>query len=36
MSYQTPRGTSDILPDEVAKWHEVEDIIRRTCERYRY
>lgn len=36
MSYQTPRGTYDILPDEVAKWHEVEDIIRRTCERYRY
>ena len=36
MSYQTPRGTYDILPDEVAKWHEVEDIIRRTCDRYRY
>lgn len=36
MDYQTPRGTYDILPDEVSKWHEVEEIIRKTCELYRY
>ena len=36
MSYQTPRGTYDILPDEIGKWHEVEEIIRKTCEKYHY
>lgn len=36
MSFQKPRGTHDILPDEIGKWHEVEQIIRETCERYRY
>ncbi len=36
MNYQTPRGTYDILPDEVGKWHEVEKVIRATCEKYRY
>ncbi len=36
MDYQTPRGTYDILPDEIGKWHEIEEIIRRTCQRYRY
>ncbi len=36
MSYQTPRGTYDILPDEIAKWHDVEEVIRKQTELYRY
>lgn len=36
MSYQTPRGTYDILPEEVGYWHHVEDVIRQTTKRYRY
>ena len=36
MSYQTPRGTYDILPDEMAKWHEVEKLIKEKTRLYRY
>ena len=36
MSYQTPRGTYDILPDEIRRWHTVEDVIRRMTKYYRY
>ena len=36
MNYQTPRGTYDILPDEISKWHDVEKVIRRQTELYRY
>lgn len=36
MVYQTPRGTYDILPDEVRKWHAVEEVIRRITQYYRY
>lgn len=36
MSYQTARGTYDILPDEIGAWHEMEDIIRDVTEKYRY
>lgn len=36
MNYQTPRGTYDILPDEIGRWHDVENVIRRVTERYRY
>ncbi len=36
MSYQTPRGTYDILPSDINKWHDVEDVIRRITARYRY
>lgn len=36
MNYQTPRGTYDILPDEIGKWHDVENVIRAITERYRY
>ena len=32
MNYQTPRGTYDILPDEVNRWHDVERVIAEmTC-----
>lgn len=36
MSYQTPRGTHDILPSEIAKWHAIEDVIRQFCLLYDY
>lgn len=36
MSYQTPRGTYDILPEEMSQWHEVERIIRVVTKKYRY
>lgn len=31
-----PRGTNDILPGEVEKWHYLEDQIRRICAQYGY
>lgn len=36
MSYQTPRGTYDILPSDINKWHDVEDVIRKITSLYRY
>lgn len=36
MNYQTPRGTSDILPQEIEKWHMLEDVIRQFCMLYDY
>ena len=36
MNYQTPRGTYDILPDEICKWHEVEKLIKEKTRLYRY
>ena len=36
MNYQCPRGTYDILPEEMNQWHEVEQIIRDTTKLYRY
>ncbi len=36
MSYQTPRGTYDILPSEIGKWHMIEDVIRQFCILYDY
>ncbi len=36
MNYQTPRGTYDIMPDEVNQWHDVEKVIREKTELYRY
>jgi histidyl-tRNA synthetase len=31
-----PRGTRDILPEEVEKWHYLEDVIRSHCRLYGY
>lgn len=31
-----PRGTNDILPGEIEKWHFVEKLIRRICAEYGY
>lgn len=36
MNYQTPRGTYDILPDEMNKWHDVEKVIQEKTRLYRY
>lgn len=36
MSYQTARGTYDILPKDIAKWHKIEDVIRQFCMLYDY
>lgn len=35
-NYQTPRGTSDILPTEIGKWYTIEDIAKYMCELYDY
>ncbi len=36
MNYQTPRGTYDILPEEMNAWHDVEAVIREKTQLYRY
>ncbi|HEY8436686.1 MAG TPA: histidine--tRNA ligase [Haloplasmataceae bacterium] len=36
MMIQTPRGTYDILPADIHKWHYVERILKDVCERYNY
>ncbi|MDF9823900.1 histidyl-tRNA synthetase [Breznakia sp. PF5-3] len=35
-NYQTPRGTYDILPKDISKWHQIEDVIRQFCMLYDY
>ena len=32
--FRSPRGTRDILPDEVDRWHFVEDTAREVFARY--
>lgn len=36
MSYQMPRGTQDILPKDISKWHRIEELIRQFCYVYDY
>lgn len=36
MLMKAPRGTKDILPDKVASWVYIENIIRSLCEEYFY
>lgn len=36
MSYQVPRGTQDILPGEISKWHRLEELIRQFTYVYNY
>ena len=36
MSYQVPRGTQDILPQDISKWHRLEELIRQFCYVYNY
>ncbi len=34
--FQMPRGTQDIMGEDVTLWLQVEDIIRKECEKYGY
>ena len=36
MGYQTPKGMYDILPNEAAAWHEVEEKLHEISARYGY
>ncbi|MEF9967027.1 MAG: histidine--tRNA ligase [Longicatena sp.] len=36
MNYQVPRGTQDILPNEISKWHRLEELIRQFTYVYNY
>ncbi len=36
MNYQAPRGTYDILPDGIHKWHYLEDIVRKNAKLFNY
>lgn len=36
MSISIPRGTQDILPDEVGKWQLIENKARELCAKYQY
>ncbi|MCD6309966.1 MAG: histidine--tRNA ligase, partial [Candidatus Eremiobacteraeota bacterium] len=36
MKIKAPKGTQDILPDEIYKWHEVEDIAKSIAESFGY
>ncbi len=36
MNYQTPRGTYDILPEDVRKWHDMEAKLHRIAALYNY
>ena len=36
MNYQTPRGTYDILPEEMNMWHSVEKVLQDVSKRYHY
>ncbi|MDD2426593.1 MAG: histidine--tRNA ligase [Eubacteriales bacterium] len=36
MNITAPRGTKDILPDEISRWHAVENLFASVCERYGY
>ena len=36
MNYQVPRGTQDILPKDIRKWHRLEELIRQFTHLYNY
>lgn len=36
MSFQKPRGTQDLLPNTVERWHFVEETARKLCQRFNY
>lgn len=36
MNYQVPRGTQDILPKDISKWHQLEEMIRQFTYVYNY
>jgi len=36
MAIQRPKGTQDLLPGEIEKWHYLENVIRQVCRDYGY
>ncbi len=36
IKFKAPRGTKDVLPDEIAQWRLVEETFRHWCTRYGY
>ena len=36
MNIAAPRGTKDILPEEMSRWHAVENLFASVCQRYGY
>lgn len=36
IKFKAPRGTKDILPDDIAEWRLVEETFRQWCARYGY
>jgi histidyl-tRNA synthetase len=36
MSIQKPKGTQDLLPGEIEKWHYLENKVRDLCQRFNY
>jgi len=31
LAIQAPKGTKDMLPQDAARWHYIEDIMRKEC-----
>ena len=36
MNIAAPRGTKDIMPEEMSRWHAVENLFASVCQRYGY
>ncbi len=36
MAFRSIKGTKDILPDDAAKWHYIEDVLRQLTDVYNY
>ena len=36
MKIQVPKGTQDILPEDIKKWYYIEDVIRKILNKYGY
>ena len=36
MKVNAPKGTKDILPEEVYMWHYIEDVIQEICNNFNY
>jgi histidyl-tRNA synthetase len=36
VAFRSIKGTKDILPDDVAKWHYIEDVLRQLTRAYNY
>ena len=36
MQIQAPKGTNDILPEEIDKWKFIEDVTARLCRSFGY